>query len=432
VSFDLKTIHVVQKLPAPGALLVPLHMPLEIIIQIIEAAYYKDNLEVNYGLLWNCTLVCKEWSAAAQELLFRHVALRTQPALSAFLLAVDPSSYHGRSLRGAVIRMRLVLDPNHPSGISRRSFCDAVVACPNLYELNLGIYPREDMGVPNVHLHSIPGFDNETLNILRSGPRITALHVGNWTENSCYIPQLLDIWPSLRSLTISGSTPYIPTSSKPQCALEELRFNVQKAPSIEFTKWLLHHSSDSLRILDIERGPSAQMLDYLVSAHGHTLQSLALPACCSDGQAYAVQRCEQLLELKIEKELVSPKVYKNLPQRLQHIAVSVGRDTTLHSVVDLVRSHRHLRVVTVHLWDGGDNHVQLPILKIACAYKGIELRMTRDIQLFRALIVRDRICFDQGFVLMYFFFFFQRGDPVPAPKFPRITSLRNLQHMRSN
>jgi hypothetical protein len=371
-------------------------IPLEIVLAILEAAYYDDNLETNDVLLRNCALVSRAWSAPAQKLLFRNVTLRKYNACLAFRSAVDRSTSRGRMLGDAVVRMRVVLDHNQPFGISQRSFASAVILCPNLYELNLSLYgrgePGEDIvGLPDVSRmrRPAPSFDSLTLSLLRSGPPITALQFSNWSENTQSINQLLEIWPTLKSLVVSGTPPQLPfpTSQPFPCALEELRMNFQTAPSIDFMEWLLHYSAKSLRILELEREPSSELLNHLVEAHGATLQSLALPACGSHEHALVVQKCRQLREFKIENPWASPMVYRKLPAVLQHVALGLDRDTALQPVLDIVKTRTSLRVVTLHIWDGGEHHPQLPALRMACSYQGVELRLTRDVRVFRSMIV---------------------------------------------
>ncbi|KAL0951970.1 hypothetical protein HGRIS_008622 [Hohenbuehelia grisea] len=420
VSFDLTSAYPPRRMPRKRIVKIPtpVHMPMEVVLTILEAAYYDNNLQPNDRLLKDCALVCRNWSVPAQKLLFSNVTLRTERAARAFLAAVNRSSDRGRMLGDAVIRMRAVLDHNQPQHLSQHSFAFAVQACPNLYELNLAMYgcgvPGSDVvGVPDMsRMRRIaPSFDARTLAVLKSGPRIRALNFSNWSDNRHSVMQLLDVWPSLTSLVMSGTAPQLPSASQLpfRCALHELRMNFQAAPSLDFVKWLLHNSADSLRILELEREPTQELLDYLVDVHGPSLQSLALPACGSHEHALAIQRCRALRELKLESPWVSPMVFRRLPDELQHVALGIDRDTALQPVIETVKSRPYLGVVTAHLWAGGEQHPQLPALKIACAYRGVELRLTNDIQVFRAMT---------------------RGDPVPNQGFPRIRSLANLVRMR--
>ncbi|KAJ7459079.1 hypothetical protein B0H11DRAFT_2060336 [Mycena galericulata] len=396
--FSSRLFHVLLPVPCyptiPAAVMTPPldipHLPLEVVLNIIENAEHHDP-----HFLKQCALVCRDWSVPAQKLLFSSVSLATQNASLAFLAAVDPATPRGRMLAASVRRIRVVLDHNQPFGLSQHSFAHAVTACPNLFELDLALYgcasPGQDVvGLPDVlrMRRPAPSFDESTLDLLKAGPRITALRFSNWSENQHSITQLLDVWPSLKALTVSGTPPKLPSASLGPfpCALEELRMNFQTSPSVDFMKWLLHNSSSSLRVLELEREPSVELLDYLVDAHRETLRSLALAACTSHDHAQAVHRCEQLRELRIENPWVTPLLYKRLSAGLEHVALAVDQDTGLQSVLDAVRAAHSLKAVTLQVWESGELHPLLPVLKLVCAYRGIELQMTKDIQQFRSTV----------------------------------------------
>ncbi|KAJ7161235.1 hypothetical protein C8R43DRAFT_1086594 [Mycena crocata] len=374
------------------------HLPLEVVMNIIEEAY-SDDARAPFLKQWS--LVCRDWTFPAQKLLFRDVSLATQISCDAFIAAVDRATPRGRMLGDAVLRMRVVLDHNQPFGLSQQSFAHAVTACPNLLELNLALYgcasPGKDVvGLPDElrMRRPAPSFDDNTLELLKAGPQITALQFSNWSENNHSITQLLDVWPSLKSLSVGGTPPKAPAGLEPfPCALEELRMNFQTSPSVDFMKWLLHNSTSSLRVLELEREPTSDLLDHLVEAHRDTLRSLALPTCPSHDHALAVHKCVQLRELRVESSWATPLLYKRLPTRLQHMALSLDHDTGLQPVLDAIRSGESLNAVTLQVWEGGESHPQLPVLKLVCAYRGIDLKITKEIQQFRSVV---------------------RGEPVPS------------------
>ena len=396
MDVDLTTLYAPKKpvvrQPKPPS--VPI--PMELVMSILEAAY-DDHEPVTYSaLLKNASLVCKGWSSVAQKLLFRNVTLSNQTAYIAFQEAVDRATPRGCMLGDAVVRMKVVLDQNQPYRLSHRSFARAVSLCPNLYELSVSLYgegaPGTDIvGVPDASRmkRSAPSFDERTLAALRAGPKISALQFCNWSDNSTSLLQLLDVWPSLSSLDISGTTPQLPSDTVEPfpCALRELRTNFQLSPSIEFMRWLLHHSTGTLRVLDLAREPTPDMLDYLVSEHGSTLESLGLPTCGTHESAAAVRKCAELKELKIESAWAAPMLYKSLPRGMQHLAFGVDADTPLQPVIQAIKKSEDLRVVTMHVWHGGERHPLLANVRIACAIKGVELRLTNDVPAFRAITV---------------------------------------------
>ncbi|CDO77261.1 hypothetical protein BN946_scf184753.g11 [Trametes cinnabarina] len=425
VEPDLTTLYAPKKPVARQPKPPSVPIPMEIVMTILESAYENEEIRSYNALLKNCSLVCKDWSYAAQKLLFRHVSLSKQTAYIAFQEAVDRTTARGRSLGDAVLRMKVVLDQNQPYRLSHRSFARAVSLCPNLYELSVSLFGEGGPGLDIVGLpdasrmkRSAPSFDQRTLSILRAGPRISALQFCNWSDNSSSLLQLLDVWPTLSSLDISGTTPQLDSDNVQPfpCALRELRMNFQASPSMEFMRWLLHNSTGRLRVLDLAREPSPDLLEYLVSEHGAALESLGLPTCGTREGAAAVRRCAGLRELKIEGAWASPMLYKTLPGGLQHLAFGVDSDSALQPVVQAIRRSTELRVVTMHIWRGGEKHPKLADVTLACARQGVELRVTRDVPAFRAMIPLSPL---------------QRGDPVPAASYPHHRSLNNLLYMAS-
>ncbi|KAJ7070711.1 hypothetical protein C8F01DRAFT_1107444 [Mycena amicta] len=384
----LKTVdaHPCTTLPSPSPRTV--HLPLELGLQILEQAYES---EANPSqLLKNCSLVCRAWSYTAQKLLFRDVALSSQAACNAFLAAVDPSTPRGAMLANAVLRMKVVVDHNDPSCVSREAFADVVTSCPNLCAMDVALYGRSDeVGGSS----GAPSFDESTLNRLRNGPAcIRSLHFNNSSDSDASFFQLLDIWPSLNSLAVSGTPPKLPTSLPPfRGVLEELRVNCQSPLSLDFVKWVLGNSSERLRTLEFEREQPNEVVDYLVEAHGATLRSLALPACTTHDMAQAVRKCVALEELRIEHPWITPVLYKPFPSQLRRIAIAIDQDTGLQPVLDVVRNEEALKAVTLQVWDSGDRNTQLPFVKLACAFRGIDLKMTKDIKVFRSVVRREPV-----------------------------------------
>jgi len=287
------------------------------------------------------------------------------------------------------------VDLKNTSCLTQMSFALAVARCNNLDELQFSLHgpAAESAWGGNREMPASCTLDEKTLQILRSGPPIRSLEFGNWSDGRHILFQLLDVWPSVKALTISGAPPFIPPKHplSPPPGLEQLRMNFQYPPTMDFMTWLLSNSVDTLRILEFEREPSSPMLDALIGVHGGTLQSISMPVCASYDHVQAVLRCRNLKELKVESPWAASMLYKSLPDTMQHIALGIGRDTVLNSVLETVRTQKAINTITAHIWDGGEFHPQLAALKIACACQGVELRLTRDIRHFRAIFRGNRI-----------------------------------------
>lgn len=374
-------------------------IPLEIVLNIMELAQFRDDHEPDTQILISCSLVCRSWSFYAQRLLFRCVRLSSQTAYNSFKYAVDRSTARGRTLGDTVISMHAILDNNHPYPLQQISFADAVTLCPNLSHLNLSLYGGELR--KNVDCYSSsergrwsPSFLLQpVLDLLRTGPAIRHLHLSNWSDIDDAIVQFLDIWPGLYALSITGKTPHLsPALTRRPCypsALRELRMNCQVEPSLDFLGWLLHSSAEakSLRAIELNREPSFDFLDFLIHNHGGHLHSLALPSCATYKHAHAVISCRALREFRTEGAWTLPTVFRHLPGSLRHLSFGMDTGTPLQHVIEAVKTKDQLLGVTVHVWRS-ECHRQLAALKMACAFQGVDLRITDDIRVYRALVVR--------------------------------------------
>jgi hypothetical protein len=328
------------------------------------------------------------------------------------------------------------MDFKDPEYVSHASFSHVIARCLNLFELHLdlyGLHPDHARG----HARGLPpstAFGEDSLRVLRNGPPISSLRIGNWSDDPHVLPQLLSIWPSLKSLAINGILPRLPSKSTPPplCALQQLRINFQYPATPEFMQWLLHSSADTLRKLELERETSAAMLWSLLSAQGNNLHSIALSACPTDEHVQAIEQCPNLRELQVESQHVPPVLFKRLPPRVHHIAFSVGRNSVLNTILDMVRSREGLRAITVHVWDEAKHHPQLPKLQIACACRGIDLRITRDIRMFRTLVVSGSPLHLRRLpnLLIQSLVFLQRGGTISSASYPRVVSPEISEYSR--
>ncbi|KAF4622876.1 hypothetical protein D9613_002277 [Agrocybe pediades] len=372
----------------------PSHIPMELVLEFLDAARDDFDNDAYVQLLMSCSLVCRAWSTPAQKILFSNVTLRSQRSFQLFMNAVDPSTPHGGVLGNVVKRLRVVLDHNQPSGLHPHSFALAVNACSNLSELEVSLYgcaePGQDIvGSPDVSRlqRAAPSFDEQTISLLKSGPQIGHLHFNNWSDNQQSLFQLLDVWPSLQFLSIGGtSLQHMEDSPLPYAgSLKGLSLNFQVTPSVDVLKWLLHNSSRSLRVLHLQRDLCLEALEYLVHAHGSRLQVVSLPGFGSSEVPALLAQCEQLRELRTENPALSQSLYKHFPASIERLAFGLDRDTSLSSIIEVVKTSDSLKSLDIQLWANGHCNPLLSTLKIACTYRGIEMNTTSDLRVFRAL-----------------------------------------------
>ncbi|KAI0095132.1 hypothetical protein BDY19DRAFT_988898 [Irpex rosettiformis] len=382
--------------PAPRDTQRSLHVPLEVVIHVLSYIDEDEDDGASKETLTSCALVSKHWSFAAQEYLFRRVTLRSASAFDSFAAAVRDASPRGRALASAVKRMHCIVDDKQPHSLSLSKFTQAVTLCPNLQSLHLALFsaPLASEGTVvtgNGNCSSSPtlAFTDDVLSALRNGPRISTLRFDNWSDDETALVQLLHNLPSVTALAVSGKTPSLPSPSleSSSCALQEIRLNFQTTPSTEFLVWLLHNSKGVLRSLEFQREPSITLLEHLVTEHCDTLESLALPACASQEGAALLERCTRLRELRLENAWVAPGVRRVLPSSLERLAIAVDKETPLQPVIQAIKRSEALSSITLQVWAEGERHPQLAAVKVACAARGIQLKVMRDIHVFRTIKV---------------------------------------------
>lgn len=364
------------------------HVPLEVIMHIMELAC--DDRDSDKHVLAACSLVCRDWAPYAQKLLFRHVSLSTQRHYEIFRTAVDRSTVHGRVLSEAVVSLRVTLDHKDPLQLISRSFAHAMTLCPNLEQLSVSLFGNDclaESGLSNTrHQAGASTFDEDTLALLKTGPAITSLQFDNFSDDGRALSELLGVWPTLKRLSIGGTPPQLPpVSPSPACSFDQLRLNFQRSPSVLFMEWLLLNSH-SLKELDFVRRPSAELMEYLVETHSATLETYLAPVCPSP-QAKVIELCSALKGLVVERPFSTSLRAKNLSDKLEHLGFGLDKEMSLISILETVKAKPALKAITVYLWRDGAKHPQLSSLKIACAFRGINLQLTDDVHVFRALVV---------------------------------------------
>ncbi|KAF7792503.1 hypothetical protein EIP86_003544 [Pleurotus ostreatoroseus] len=368
----------------PSAPIALSRIPTEVIIEILEFASCDGDRELDTSLLKTSSLVCRDWSIVAQKLLFRHVSLRTDAGFASFQAAVNRSTPRSRTLADCVMRLDCVVDAKQPQGLTQAAFAKAVTMCPNLAELSLTLYGGPMPAVEGFADEPTKGvstpLSEETTSLLRAGPQIRSLRFDNWSGDHSALWQLLDVWPSLTSLSLGGVHPSLPSPSQHAVrhAFTSIKLNFPTPPSADVMKALLHSSAHSLTALDIQREPSPELLQYLLTTHASSLTSLALPSCASPDRAAAVLQCTGLQALRIDSPGTLPSVLRGLPRTLQRLELAAAKDGAVPCLAQAVKSARALSKVTVHVGSDQERLPGLAAVRIACAVRGVELEVSRS------------------------------------------------------
>ncbi|THU87037.1 hypothetical protein K435DRAFT_867673 [Dendrothele bispora CBS 962.96] len=343
-------------------------LPVELILSILEFAYYRNDVvytvflsrNPDYRTLAAASLINSSWRTPAQTLLFNHlndmVAGRVLQTLS------DPSFNPERrdTLLGYVriLELRLIPDDRDFSSAHWSStfpaasmcrmadFWFLLEHCPNLYELSLRFLGVLSLG-GRVKLSTRP-------------PNLKALAVMECSSQSPILFELLELFPSVQFLAIGVEVVACP-SSPPKHKLYELVMS-RSLPAATF-EWLVANSAGHLRILEMRDPPSPEIRETLRTLCPR-IESLRIMRF-NPTALEVIKACTNLKEL----------VLMNLPEMLQ---LSVISDTLEHlrSVrYDVERIHKLIaslpNLKTFSGFDEPKSHNGL--FEDACKSRGISI-----------------------------------------------------------
>jgi hypothetical protein len=180
--------------------------------------------------------------------------------------------------------------------------------------------------------------------------------------------------------------------------------------NVDFVKWLLAGSHQTLRHLEFLKEPSGKLLEDILVRSAFPLESVYLPGCTSaavrqiiqhrlgptvipmfdgdnetDGYHASVQ-VQGLKEVFVEDPSAPSKFLVSTVRSgtVQRFGFGVDGRTDLSSVARAIKVQTGLKRVAVWVCNGGERNFGLGSLRIACAIRGIELEETRDVKEFRA------------------------------------------------
>ncbi|KAH7885019.1 hypothetical protein F5I97DRAFT_1320968 [Phlebopus sp. FC_14] len=384
------------------------HLPAEIIFAILEHGYYSLFGSVDHAFLFSCSLVCTSWSAPAQSLLFRSPTELTSRTRPKFYAAILSSVVHGKDLGSVVRSLKTTLvdspyEDYHPSNLAQ-----LLRVCPKVYELSISV-------------DGLHQFDKVCLAELETvGQGIRALNIRRCRVQSPVVFQLLDIWPSIRFLSIgteivawpwrtlrnsSDTAVRLEARQGARVALYELVLS--RTPSLNVLRWILASSSTSLRILDLREFPGAGTREIL-QLHAPLLRSLRLLHYNTFAAAF-LRLCtglEELVVYQIPLTIVTFGTFSNdIPRSIEHLSFRNppwAPTHTLRPILEAVDVLPKLRTLTCDR--ESERLEEFAILQSKCMQKGVEITVSSE-----PLWVPE--------------------DPVVVKRFPRKRSVSNFRLM---
>lgn len=437
-------------------------VPLEIILRILDLA---NTPSPDLKLLQSCSLACKTWSPHAQKMLFRSVSVSTHRQYTALATAfqshfpdrastvVVPNPHstmpsllpisgirnfpptlgfaYPRVLRGSVTELNVIIDFNQPGGITFTKFSHIVSLCSNLLKIGISVFGTQPQVLGAEELvdqsqmrRPTSPVPEKVLGELRAAPnasRISELRVHDWSDDPRILIQLLGIWPHITTLRVAGKLPATNYGTESafsrnaldtvQCALEVLSLNCATGSesTVNFVKWLLSGSRQTLRRLEFLKEPSSKLLEDILARSTFPLDSVFLPSCSclaveqivrdrsaptfvhlfddnEIDESKTLVRVEGLKEVFIEGPSTPLKFLVGVvrSETIQSFGFGVNDRTDLSSIARAIKAQTGLERVVVWVCNGGEKNLGLGSLRIACAIKGIKLEETQDVRELRA------------------------------------------------
>ena len=109
------------------------HLPPELVLVILEHAYYTPAGSPDHAFLANCALVCTAWSAPAQSLLFHKTTQLRSHAIPSFHAALVSSATRGHFIGHLVRSLTIAVGWSSNESCQPDTFSQLLHACPRLY-----------------------------------------------------------------------------------------------------------------------------------------------------------------------------------------------------------------------------------------------------------------------------------------------------------
>lgn len=214
--------------------------PLELLLVVLELAYFDEDYRPDRATLAACCLVCRSWKDFAQGLLFRSIRVTENPTSLQLVESLGSNPVLGSCIR--ILHVSLDTDAVDPSTLPR-----ILSVMPRLYELSI-----EATGI--IELSSTI---TDELRLLSNSLTLRSLVLVRTGVQSRILYQLLELWPSVRFLQLHSEMAGTPPKARPAFRLYELI--LVRIPTNENIEWLLLDNENALRFLELRDDPSTAL-----------------------------------------------------------------------------------------------------------------------------------------------------------------------------
>lgn len=362
------------------------------IFELIMSEPDPHTMSANVRTLRSCTLVCKDWTPAAQRILFHRVTTRLNVFSQKSILNLDLFLTHQLNIGTRILSLDLVApvsppeQKSHPAApiLSVKSLEQILSHCPHLYHLNLHI--------------DIDGFEEDEIARLSALPvKIRSLDVAFECAKTKTLPQLFFIWPTIRHLSyrnLSGTKMIDPLevlSERPQFTLYELSLHAQLDHHV--LDWLVPPPNKnetaaefqpSLRILEICADMLSEHSQWNYAPFAPFIRSLRISGVPEDAmRAQILEPFQNLEELVLRDCFVRSYTFLHLSPTLKHYRYHRSSHEELKKIRALWHGQTvlqrcpELEVFTMNLNHSGNGSNQdlYELVKEGCAKRDVRFNV---------------------------------------------------------
>jgi hypothetical protein len=340
----------------PSAVSKPSPLPTELLFNIFDAVHESNDIQS----LLSCALLSRGTYHHVKSLLYKNVVIASRESFFAF---EDALSGHNAILPCLVSSLSVHLNFDSPFGLTEFHLARLVTLCPNISSISISItgcepvfaQPLQALGAKD---RPAPSLSHRTVKLLTQSHKISSLSISNWSDNAEILLQLLQIWPDISKLSVSGTIPLIPDSIPKSFRfpkLESMSMSVQSSPSVSTLQRLLLNSLEtSLKELNLFTEAGSEVAEIFTSSDLASIQSLRISSD-DDTVAAVIKKCRSLKTLHLGCNKVPQPLLELLPCTLEAFTVQAKEPLRVADISALSKHCKNLRSISLCPTTGVDS-----------------------------------------------------------------------------